>query len=178
LLALAHAAFLSRPSIRSQPKETACPDIPKPAPATGSSRLANGSPLTCGSASATRVPLRIGRRDGPIHPHRPGYDMEKLEPSLVHAALATIPDWTLDAALGVIGREFVFDDFVEAFAFMTQVALAAEKRNHHPEWSNVYNKVRITLTTHDAGGLTQHDMALAAYIDTVAQRFALRGNEP
>ncbi|MFC5461315.1 4a-hydroxytetrahydrobiopterin dehydratase [Massilia niabensis] len=103
--------------------------------------------------------------------------MEKLDPSRVQASLATLPDWTLDAACNAIHRKFLFDGFVEAFAFMTQVALAAEKRNHHPEWSNVYNRVHITLTTHDAGGLTQLDIELARYIDAVAQRFALRGDE-
>jgi 4a-hydroxytetrahydrobiopterin dehydratase len=105
-------------------------------------------------------------------------DMQKLEPSVAQAALATIDQWTLDGARGAISREFLFAGFVEAFAFMTQVALTAEKRNHHPEWSNVYDKVRITLTTHDAGGLTQNDIDLARYIDTVAQRFELRGTAP
>jgi 4a-hydroxytetrahydrobiopterin dehydratase len=104
--------------------------------------------------------------------------MQKLEPSVVQAALATIDQWTLDAERGAISREFLFAGFVEAFAFMTQVALTAEKRNHHPEWSNVYDKVRITLTTHDAGGLTQNDIDMAHYIDTVAQRFQLRGTAP
>jgi 4a-hydroxytetrahydrobiopterin dehydratase len=101
--------------------------------------------------------------------------MEKLDSSRAQAALATTPQWTLDAAGDAISREFRFAGFVEAFAFMTQVALTAEKRNHHPEWSNVYDRVRITLTTHDAGGLTQNDIDMAHYIDTVAQRFQLRG---
>jgi 4a-hydroxytetrahydrobiopterin dehydratase len=100
--------------------------------------------------------------------------MQKLEPTLADAALATTPRWTPDAARGAISREFLFAGFVEAFAFMTEIALTAEKRNHHPEWSNVYDKVRITLATHDAGGLTQNDIDMAQYIDTVAQRFQLR----
>lgn len=65
--------------------------------------------------------------------------------------------------------ECIFQDFAQAFAFMTQVALLAEKADHHPEWSNVYNKVRITLTTHDAGGLTGKDIALARQIDQVLE---------
>ena len=66
----------------------------------------------------------------------------------------------------------MFADFAEAFAFMTQVALIAEKRNHHPEWSNVYNKVEITWTTHDAGGLTDRDIELARACDAAFERHA------
>jgi 4a-hydroxytetrahydrobiopterin dehydratase len=73
--------------------------------------------------------------------------------------------WSRDGKRDAISREFVFKDFNRAFAFMTQVALAAEKRDHHPEWSNVYNKVRITLSTHDAGGVTEKDLDLARFID-------------
>jgi 4a-hydroxytetrahydrobiopterin dehydratase len=68
---------------------------------------------------------------------------------------------------GGIEKEFKFVDFSEAWGFMTRVAMLAEKIDHHPEWSNVYNKVNIRLTTHDAGGLTQKDTALAAAIDTL-----------
>jgi 4a-hydroxytetrahydrobiopterin dehydratase len=64
----------------------------------------------------------------------------------------------------------VFEDFNQAFAFMTQVALAAEKADHHPEWSNVYNKVRVTLSTHDAGGVTQKDLDLARFVDAAYAR--------
>jgi 4a-hydroxytetrahydrobiopterin dehydratase len=64
-----------------------------------------------------------------------------------------------------IRRDFRFDNFVSAFGFMTQVALLAEKADHHPEWSNVYNKVSIALSTHDAGGLSQRDFDLARQID-------------
>ena len=64
-----------------------------------------------------------------------------------------------------IHKSFRFDDFVQAFAFMTRVAKAAEDMNHHPEWSNVYNRVDITLTTHDAGGVTTKDLTLVAAIN-------------
>jgi 4a-hydroxytetrahydrobiopterin dehydratase len=66
-----------------------------------------------------------------------------------------------------LDREYRFKDFSEAFAFMTRVALAAEKMDHHPDWSNVYNKVRISLSTHDAGGITELDFKLAAHIDKI-----------
>ena len=81
------------------------------------------------------------------------------------AALAELPDWTLRADGLAIERKFKFADFSEAFAFMTRVALAAEKADHHPEWSNVYNRVEITLTTHDAGGLSHRDIVMAEAID-------------
>lgn len=63
-----------------------------------------------------------------------------------------------------IQKEFIFENFIEAFGFMSRVAILAEKQNHHPEWSNVYNKVNITLTTHDAGGVTEKDLRLALAI--------------
>lgn len=80
--------------------------------------------------------------------------------------------WSLAADQLSISREFVFAGFVEAFAFMAAVALAAEKRNHHPEWSNVYNKVRVTWTTHDAGGLTHRDIDMAQFCDSAAKGHA------
>lgn len=100
--------------------------------------------------------------------------MEKLAPAIVANMLKSFPGWHHDEARGAITREFSFKGFTEAFAFMTQIALAAEKRNHHPDWSNVYNKVSITLTTHDAQGLTQRDIDLALYVDEVFARFAPR----
>ncbi|MBV9736043.1 MAG: 4a-hydroxytetrahydrobiopterin dehydratase [Acidisphaera sp.] len=82
------------------------------------------------------------------------------------AALAgTLPDWRMVEGRDAIRRGFRFRDFVEAFGFMARVALLAERRNHHPEWSNTYNQVEITLSTHDAGGLTPADVALAEAID-------------
>lgn len=80
------------------------------------------------------------------------------------AALADLPDWTLRGDGLAIERSFRFADFSQAFAFMTRVALLAEQADHHPEWSNVYNRVAIVLTTHDAGGLSTRDMTLAKAI--------------
>ena len=80
------------------------------------------------------------------------------------AALQGLPGWSLRGDGLAIERTFRFKDFSEAFAFMTRVALLAERADHHPEWSNVYNRVEITLTTHDAGGLSQRDMAMAQAI--------------
>lgn len=68
---------------------------------------------------------------------------------------------------GLVQRELVFDNFVQAFGFMSQLALHAERMNHHPEWSNVYNRVHITLTTHDAAGLTDKDVQLARVADAL-----------
>ena len=84
--------------------------------------------------------------------------------------MKTPANWTREEKRDAITREFVFPDFNRAFAFMTQVALAAEKADHHPEWTNVYNKVRITLTTHDAGGVTQKDLDLARFADEAYSR--------
>lgn len=82
-------------------------------------------------------------------------------------ALDSLPDWDYDESRDAITRSIVFTDFAEAFGFMTQVALIAEKADHHPEWSNVWNRVEITLTTHDAGGLSERDVALAEAIDAI-----------
>jgi 4a-hydroxytetrahydrobiopterin dehydratase len=86
------------------------------------------------------------------------------------AKLPAPAGWQREDKRDAITRELVFPDFNRAFAFMTQVALAAEKADHHPEWSNVYNKVRITLSTHDAGGVTQKDLDLARFIDAAYAR--------
>jgi 4a-hydroxytetrahydrobiopterin dehydratase len=81
------------------------------------------------------------------------------------AALAVLPGWTLREDGAAITRQFKFKDFAEAWAFMGKVAALAEAQDHHPEWSNVYNRVEITLTTHDAGGLSARDVRLARGID-------------
>ncbi len=85
--------------------------------------------------------------------------------------IAVPQGWKKEDARDAMTREFAFRDFNQAFAFMTQVALAAEKADHHPEWFNVYNKVRITLSTHDAGGITDKDIALASFCDECYLKF-------
>ena len=84
-------------------------------------------------------------------------------------ALDGLPDWDLDDGRDAITRSFKFGDFSEAFAFMTRVALLAEKADHHPEWSNVWNRVDILLTTHDAGGLSTRDIVMAQAIDALIE---------
>lgn len=81
--------------------------------------------------------------------------------------LADLPAWTLDTARDGITRSFRFKDFSEAFGFMSRVALLAEKADHHPEWSNVWSRVDILLTTHDAGGLSMRDIEMAKAIDAL-----------
>ena len=82
-------------------------------------------------------------------------------------ALDGLAEWDHDEARDAITRSILFADFIEAFGFMTQVALIAERMNHHPEWSNVYNRVDILLTTHDAGGLSPRDIDMAQAIDAI-----------
>lgn len=86
----------------------------------------------------------------------------------LEAALAKVPEWHAVAGRDAISKTFQFADFKRAFAFMTQVALKAEQMDHHPEWFNVYSRVDITLSTHDAGGVTALDVALAHYCDEIA----------
>lgn len=95
--------------------------------------------------------------------------VEQLSEAERADALDGLPDWDVDEARDAITRSFTFDDFSEAFAFMTQVALLAEKADHHPEWSNVYNRVDILLTTHDAGGLSERDVDMAQKIDALVE---------
>jgi 4a-hydroxytetrahydrobiopterin dehydratase len=82
--------------------------------------------------------------------------------------LAELAGWRYDGEAKAIRRDFKFHDFAEAFAFMTRAAFAAEKAGHHPDWSNAYNRVSISLSTHDAGGVTEKDIALAKKIDGFA----------
>ena len=93
--------------------------------------------------------------------------VEKLSAQSRDAALAQLPLWSYDAAADAITRQFRFEDFHQAFGFMTRVALAAEKAGHHPDWSNAYDTVDIALSTHDAGGLSQKDIDLARTIDAL-----------
>lgn len=98
--------------------------------------------------------------------------MNRLHSTQVQEQLSALPRWRFASERGgTITRDFVFADFARAFAFMTQVALMAESRNHHPEWSNVYNRVTITLTTHDVGGLSMKDLELARLIDQASAIF-------
>jgi 4a-hydroxytetrahydrobiopterin dehydratase len=95
---------------------------------------------------------------------------EKIEDSARAEAIAplTATGWTYNADRDAIEKTFKFGSFVDAFGWMAQVAIHAEKADHHPEWSNVYNRVEVLLTTHDAGGLTKLDLALAAKMDAAA----------
>ena len=94
--------------------------------------------------------------------------MAKLEGDARKAALGQLKHWRELPDRDAIGQKFVFRDFSEAFGFMTRVALVAEQMNHHPEWSNVYKTVDVVLSTHDAGGLTGKDIALAKAMDKFA----------
>ena len=87
----------------------------------------------------------------------------KLTPAELDSAASALPDWSVRD--GKLHREFKFVDFVTAFGFMTRVAMLAEKANHHPEWFNVYNTVRIDLSTHDVGGISRRDIELARSIN-------------
>ncbi|MBA4778906.1 MAG: 4a-hydroxytetrahydrobiopterin dehydratase [Sphingomonas ursincola] len=93
--------------------------------------------------------------------------VRKLDDAERAEALASLPEWTHEPTRDGITRRFRFDDFARAFGFMTSVAILAEKADHHPEWSNVYNRVDILLTTHDADGLSQRDIDLARAIDAL-----------
>lgn len=97
--------------------------------------------------------------------------MERLTDQERTEALAALPEWTHEPDRDAIARTFQFPDFVTAFAFMTGVALEAEKADHHPEWSNVYGRVSILLTTHDADGLSERDINLAREVSALAARF-------
>jgi len=94
---------------------------------------------------------------------------ERLDDDAVAAALQALDGWALVPGRSAIHRDFTFTDFNQAFGFMGRVALRAERMDHHPEWSNVYNRVAITLSTHDAGGVTRRDIDLARFIDGLAR---------
>ena len=94
--------------------------------------------------------------------------MEILSEADRKQALSELAGWSEADGGNAISRKFEFKNFSEAFAFMTRVALQAEKMNHHPEWSNVWNKVDVTLTTHDAGGLTENDIKMAKAMNRFA----------
>ena len=104
----------------------------------------------------------------PITPFKACKNMSnqnRLDTDEITTCLESIPKWTVED--GKLFREFVFSGFIGAFGFMASVAIVAEKQNHHPEWCNVYNKVRVHLTTHEAGGITENDFVLARSIDKI-----------
>lgn len=94
--------------------------------------------------------------------------MDKLTDAEISQALAGLEGWKVQA--GKLHREYRFPDFAHAIGFMMTAAPAIERLNHHPEWSNVYNRVAVDLTTHDAGGITRMDCSLAALLEGIAQK--------
>ena len=98
--------------------------------------------------------------------------LQKLSALEIAQHTPSLQLWHVDAKLGSINREFVLLDFLRAFEFMTQIAIEAESHNHHPEWRNVYNKVTITLTTHDVQGLSMNDIELAHICDAIFERYS------
>jgi 4a-hydroxytetrahydrobiopterin dehydratase len=96
--------------------------------------------------------------------------VEKLSEEARHAAMADLPGWKEARGGEAMTKTFQFADFSEAFSFMTRVALKAEQMDHHPEWFNVYNKVEVTLTTHDANGISARDIKLAQFMGNIARQ--------
>lgn len=94
--------------------------------------------------------------------------MRPLQPQEVFDALQALPDWTYEG--GELRRRYQFPSFTHAMAFLAGAATVIEKMNHHPDWSNVYNRVDVRLSTHDAGGVTQLDLDLAALMESLARR--------
>ena len=91
--------------------------------------------------------------------------LTKLSEEQIKKELANLPGWSI--LNGKLHKDFVFKDFIEAFGFMSTAALHIEKMNHHPEWFNVYNKIKVDLTTHDAGGITLNDINLARILNSL-----------
>ena len=98
---------------------------------------------------------------------------ERLSAELRKSALKSLPGWKEVEGREAIERTFVFKDFNEAFGFMSRVALVAEKNDHHPEWRNVYKTVEVVLTSHDAGGVTARDVALAKAMNAIAAQLGV-----
>lgn len=99
----------------------------------------------------------------------------KLTPAKRKTALKALKGWTLQDGRDAIEKTYVFDDFIAAFGFMSSAALVAQQMDHHPEWFNVYNRVVVVLSTHDANGLTRLDLDLAAAMDALAKGRARKG---
>lgn len=93
---------------------------------------------------------------------------DRLVPEELNGGLEVLDDWTVAQGRSAIQKTFKFDDFKAAFAFMTRVADKAEQMNHHPEWCNIYSTVEVTLSTHDADGVTVMDLELAGFMDEAA----------
>jgi 4a-hydroxytetrahydrobiopterin dehydratase len=112
-------------------------------------------------------PLGTHRQDKSPRAHRIE-GMVKLSPSEIASSLAKLGGWTV--VNGKLHRDYQFADFVHAFGFMATAALMIEKMGHHPEWLNVYNRLTVDLTSHDAGGITKKDIALARKLETLAAK--------
>lgn len=100
--------------------------------------------------------------------------MDLLDAAARRDLLASLPHWRIDPARDALVRTFEFDDFRQAFAFMTEVALGAERRDHHPTWTNTWNRVEVAWTSHDVRGLSARDVAMARATDAAYARFAPR----
>lgn len=100
-------------------------------------------------------------------------EADRLVGHSLSIAMDALPGWSLSPDGLSLKRRLTFEDFVQAFGFMTEVALKAERLDHHPEWTNVWNRVDIALTTHTAGGITSVDIVLANAVDEIASRFVL-----
>lgn len=101
-------------------------------------------------------------------------ERDRLQTAEIAKALEGLPGWSLATGGLRLERTFIFGDFVSAFGFMTQVALVAERMDHHPEWTNIWNRVDIALTTHTAKGITVRDIELAKSLDAIASRYPLQ----
>jgi 4a-hydroxytetrahydrobiopterin dehydratase len=133
--------------------------------------------LTCYFGQGYPLKTPVARCRGIVLPQRLSKAALARKLRAMRAVLSTedlsalsrdLPDWTLDGDRKAISRTLKFADFKQAFAFMTRVAAEADRMDHHPEWSNVYNTVSIRLTTHDSGGLTKSDIKLAKVVDQAA----------
>jgi len=133
--------------------------------ATGLTRLEVGAFVSAGAMPQMRDTAEVLAAANAI----PGLRAQVLVPTSRRAAEALAADDDLVADRDAIARKFEFKDFNAAFAFMTRSALLADKMDHHPEWFNVYNKVEVTLATHDAGGVTQNDIDMAAAMNGYAE---------
>jgi 4a-hydroxytetrahydrobiopterin dehydratase len=134
--------------------------------ADSSNRVVPGQPSSLATVPADRR-YDLITDIGPRKSRSVSMSNSALSPSDLDAALAKLPGWTVQESK--LHRQFKFSSFVEAFGFMTRVALVAESMGHHPEWFNVYNQVTMDLTTHDAGGITQKDVKLAQQASAFAE---------